>query len=121
MNSFDSYLLRKLYVKTARIGDKLAEVEPLIDWEAFRPIIQPMYSNQGSSGGRPNIDPVIMMKLLDEVSKPHGPRIFRGGMIVQPFLEAAGSRVGFKRWRCLLREILLMGCLFHVVCVAAVV
>ncbi|MCK4438097.1 IS5 family transposase [Candidatus Bathyarchaeota archaeon] len=64
MDSFDSYLLRKLYVKTAKLGDKLAEVEPLIDWKRFRPIIQPMYSNQGPAGGRPNIDPVIMVKLL---------------------------------------------------------
>ena len=64
MNSFDSYLLRKLYVKTAKLGDKLAEIEPLIDWQRFRPIIQPMYSNQGPAGGRPNIDPVIMVKLL---------------------------------------------------------
>jgi IS5 family transposase len=64
MDSFDSYLLRKLYVKTAKLGDKLAEVEPLIDWKRFRPIIQPMYSNQEPAGGRPNIDPVIMVKLL---------------------------------------------------------
>ena len=64
MDSFDSYLLRKLYVKTAKLGDKLAEVEPLIDWQRFTPIIQPMYINQGPAGGRPNIDPVIMVKLL---------------------------------------------------------
>jgi len=64
MDSFDSYLLRKLYVKTAKLGDKLAEIEPLIDWQRFRPIIQPMYSNQGPAGGRPNIDPVIIVKLL---------------------------------------------------------
>jgi len=64
MDSFDSYLLRKLYVKTARLGDKLAEVEPLIDWDAFTPIIQPMYSNQRQMGGRPNTDPVVMVKLL---------------------------------------------------------
>jgi len=29
MDSFDSYLPRKLYVKTARNGDPLAEIEPL--------------------------------------------------------------------------------------------
>jgi len=64
MDSFDSYLLRKLYQKTTRLGDKLAKIEPLIDWTAFTPIIQPMYSNQGPSGGRPNMDPVLMVKLL---------------------------------------------------------
>lgn len=64
MSSFKAYLLREIYKKVQKQGDKLAEIEPLIDWEAFRPIIQPMYSNQGSNGSRPNIDLVIMMKLL---------------------------------------------------------
>ena len=64
MDSFDSYLLRKLYKETARHHDKLAETEKLVDWTAFTPIIQPMYRNKTLSGGRPNIDPVVMMKLL---------------------------------------------------------
>jgi len=63
-NSFDSYLLRKLYVKTARNGDPLAEAERRIDWEAFRPIIKPMYANDTPRGGRPNTDEVLMVKLL---------------------------------------------------------
>jgi len=64
MDSFDSYLLRKLYKETAHKGDKLAKIEPLIDWNKFRPIIQPMYSNKTHRGGRPNMDPVLMVKLL---------------------------------------------------------
>jgi IS5 family transposase len=64
MDSFDSYLLRKLYVKTARNGDPLAEAERRIDWEAFRPIIKPIYTNDTPRGGRPNTDEVLMMKLL---------------------------------------------------------
>jgi IS5 family transposase len=63
-DSFDSYLLRKLYVKTARNGDPLAEAEKQIDWEAFRPIIKPMYTNDTPRGGRPNTDEVLMVKLL---------------------------------------------------------
>ena len=64
LDSFDSYLLRKLYVKTSRNGDKLAEAEKQIDWEAFRPIIKSMYTNDTPRGGRPNTDEVVMMKLL---------------------------------------------------------
>jgi len=64
LDSFDSYLLRKLYVKTARNGDRLAEAEKQVDWEAFRPIIKPMYTNDTPRGGRPNTDPVVMVKLL---------------------------------------------------------
>ena len=64
LDSFHSYLLRKLYVKTSRNGDRLAEAEKQLDWEAFRPIIKPIYNNNGPSGGRPNTDEVVMMKLL---------------------------------------------------------
>ena len=64
MDSFDSYLLRKLYMKTARHHDRLAEAEKHIDWERFTPISQPIYNNKGPSGGRPNLEPVLMVKLL---------------------------------------------------------
>jgi IS5 family transposase len=64
MDSFKTYMLRKAYQNVKKNGDRLADVEPLIDWNRFTPIIQPMYSNQGPSGGRPNIDPVMMVKML---------------------------------------------------------
>jgi IS5 family transposase len=64
MDSFTSFTLRKLYQKIHKLGDRLAKIEPLINWEAFTPIIQPLYDNQGPQGGRPNIDPVVMVKLL---------------------------------------------------------
>ena len=64
MDSFSSYIFRKAYQKIQKLGDKLAEIEPLIDWEAFRPIIQGLYDNQGPKGGRPNVDPVVMVKML---------------------------------------------------------
>jgi len=64
MDSFKSYLLRDLYKDVEKLGDRLAEAEPLIDWERFRPILQGLYTNQGPSGGRPNIDEITMVKLL---------------------------------------------------------
>ena len=64
MDPFDSYFIRKLYKKTARHHDKLAKIEKQINWNTFRPIIQPMYSNKTPLGGRPNMDPVLMMILL---------------------------------------------------------
>jgi IS5 family transposase len=30
------------------------EIDPLIDWEVFRPIIRKMYDNHTEQGGRPN-------------------------------------------------------------------
>ena len=64
MDSFDSYLLRKLYKETAKHGDKLAEIAKQINWNKFHPIIQPMYRNKTPRGGRPNMDPVLMVKIL---------------------------------------------------------
>ena len=64
MDSFHSYLLRRLYKETTRDGDKHAEAEKQIDWERFRPIIKPMYTNDTPRGGRPNMDEVLMVKLL---------------------------------------------------------
>ena len=64
MDSFDSYLLRKLYQETAKHGDKLAKTEKLVNWKAFTPIIHPIYNNQSPSGGCPNMDSVLMVKLL---------------------------------------------------------
>ncbi len=64
MDSFSSYIFRKAYRKIHKLGDRLAKIEPLIDWKAFTPIIQPFYDNQGPQGGRPNINPVVMVKMM---------------------------------------------------------
>ena len=47
-----------------QLGDRLAEVKSQIDWGAFRPIVGDMYDNRSERGGRPNIDEVVMVKLL---------------------------------------------------------
>ena len=64
MNSFDTYLLKRIYKKIAKLGDKLAEADAQIDWTTFRPIIQGLYTNDTPRGGRPNADEVVMVKLL---------------------------------------------------------
>lgn len=64
MNSFRSYMLRIAYKKVQKLGDRLARVDALIDWEAFRPIVAGLYRNDGPQGGRPNLDEVLMVKLL---------------------------------------------------------
>ena len=64
MNSFDTYLLRRIYKKIAKLGDKLAEADAQIDWTTFRPIIKDLYTNDTPRGGRPNTDEAVMVKLL---------------------------------------------------------
>ncbi len=39
MKSFNDYFMNKEYARVELLGDKLAEIDPLIDWEVFRPII----------------------------------------------------------------------------------
>jgi IS5 family transposase len=64
MDTFKAYMLRKAYERIQKLGDRLAKIEPLIDWEAFRPIIAGLFDNRSEKGGRPNIDEVVMVKLL---------------------------------------------------------
>ena len=64
MSTFRTYLFKKAYENVRKNGDRLAEVDALIDWEAFRPIMAQMYHNNTSLGGRPNVDEVVMVKLL---------------------------------------------------------
>jgi len=63
MTTFRTHMLRKAYENVSKNGDKLAEAEKLIDWEAFRPIIATMYRNRTSRSGRPNVDAVVMVEL----------------------------------------------------------
>lgn len=64
MKSFESYFLNKQYARVQELGDRLAEIDPLIDWEIFRPIVRDMYDNRSERGGRPNNDEVVMVKML---------------------------------------------------------
>ena len=56
MKSFENYFMKKEYARVEQLGDKLAEIDPLIDWQIFRPIIHNMYDNHTERGGRPNND-----------------------------------------------------------------
>jgi IS5 family transposase len=45
-------------------GDKLLSISGLVDWKRFSPIADGLYKNNTGRGGRPNIDIIIMIKLL---------------------------------------------------------
>jgi len=64
MTSLTNFALLEEYKNVKKLGDKLAEIEIIIDWERFRPIIEGMYDNKSEKGGRPNIDEIMMIKLL---------------------------------------------------------
>ena len=64
MNSFMNYGLHQAYSRLAKLGDPLAQVNTLLDWERFRPIAENLYDNKTERGGHPNIDCVLMIKIL---------------------------------------------------------
>jgi hypothetical protein len=55
---------KEAYKRVEQRGDRLAEIKSLMDWEAFRPIVGDMYGNRSERSGRPNIDVVVIVKLL---------------------------------------------------------
>jgi len=90
METLTGFALHEEYRKVKKLGDKLADVESLIDWEAFRPIIGSMYNNKTEKGGRPNIDEIIMFKLL-VIQQWHG--------LSDPELERqVTDRISFRRF-----------------------
>jgi IS5 family transposase len=64
MDSFMSYGLRKAYDRIAKLGDPLAKANTLLDRERFRPIAEELFDNKTERGGHPNIDCVLMIKIL---------------------------------------------------------
>lgn len=59
-----NYGIREKYDQLARLGDRLSKMGDLIDWESLRPIFSNLYNNDTEKGGRPNTDPIIMVKIL---------------------------------------------------------
>jgi IS5 family transposase len=64
MRTLIDFAILKEYERVKKRGDKLVEIGSMIEWEPFRAILDPIFKNKGENGGRPNIDVVIMLKLL---------------------------------------------------------
>jgi IS5 family transposase len=64
MRTLIDFAIRMEYGRIEALGDPLAEIGKQIDWERFRFLESYMYKNKTSRGGRPNIDLVIMVKML---------------------------------------------------------
>jgi len=60
----DFSILQEYNEKVLPRGDKLSALAALVDWNAFLPIENNLYKNKSEKGGRPNINIIIMIKLL---------------------------------------------------------
>ena len=47
MDSLKTFFLREAYKETQKLDDRLAKIEPLIDWNAFTLILKDLYENKG--------------------------------------------------------------------------
>ena len=59
-----NYGLREKYEELRKVGNSLSGMKDVIDWEGLRPMVSDLYRNDTEKGGRPNFDPVFMMKVL---------------------------------------------------------
>lgn len=64
MVSFVSHSLRLEFQRVQGLVGRLLEVEKLVDWERFRPLIAKLYADNLQTGGRPHTDEVVLLKCL---------------------------------------------------------
>jgi IS5 family transposase len=64
MRTLIDFAIRTEYARVKAIRDDLFEIGSQIDWERFRFLEPLIYKNKTCHGGRPNVDIVIMIKLL---------------------------------------------------------
>lgn len=60
----DFSLLQEYENKVQPRGDKLLSLAKLVNWDAFQKFGNDLYKNKSEKGGRPNINIIIMIKLL---------------------------------------------------------
>ena len=63
MGNIVDYGLREAYNSMKSI-DKLAEIDPMINWESLRLIVKELYRNDTDISVRPNIDEIVIIKTL---------------------------------------------------------
>ena len=56
--------LSELYKEIESLGDPLTGISDRIDFERIVPILADLFSNDTEKGGRPNYDPILMVKIL---------------------------------------------------------
>ncbi len=59
-----NYGLREKYEQLKKFGDRLSEMKDIIDWDRIKPLLSDLYKNDTEKGGRPNFDPVFMVKIM---------------------------------------------------------
>ena len=64
MENLVDFALQERYKNIKKLGERLDEFATLIDWGSFGVVVGDIYTNTTEQGGRPNMDIVLMVKLL---------------------------------------------------------
>ena len=64
MNLLDYTLKEKYYRYVSMFEDRLSNMSIQIGWKSLRSIFDDLYRNNTVEGGAPNIDPILMIKIL---------------------------------------------------------
>jgi len=59
-----NYGLREKYEQLKKFGDRLSDMKDIIQWDRIKPLLSDLYNNDTEKGGRPNYDPILMIKIL---------------------------------------------------------
>lgn len=63
VRSLGSFEVESKYARVSRLGDRLEELSALVDWEAFRPLLERVHA-PAEGAGRPAYDCVLLYKML---------------------------------------------------------
>ena len=62
--TFETFGFNEACKRVQKVGDPLSEFTTLIDWDLFCPIFVDPSHNKTRKGGRLNVDPIVIIKLL---------------------------------------------------------
>jgi len=64
MRNLTDFAIQQEYERVKELGDQLVKVGGRLNWEVFRPKLEPLFDNKSDRGGRPNIDVIVMLKSM---------------------------------------------------------
>lgn len=64
MKVLDGFTLNGKYKRIQQLGNTLVDLEPVIEWEAFRPIIKGLFDNSQEERARHGIDEMLVLRMF---------------------------------------------------------
>jgi IS5 family transposase len=62
--SFNRFILKQQYEKVKGLGDRLELMKQQIDWQSFIPLVESVFQDNDTTGGRPHTDELIVVRSM---------------------------------------------------------